>query len=338
MHKSLRVMRATETEGVELAAYRLKGVAYSWFELWDDSRDKGSPPSRWSESADAFMDHFLPAETRAAHAAEFENLKQGSKSVWEYHMEFVRMSKYAILMLPAMEAKVRRFVQGLSPLVINKAATAPLNSDMNYGKMVAFAQAIENQSEQLPESFSVSTSVGETIMVARVYRGCVVMVHGRYTVADLIELLMVDFDGSESKAEKMVELCKDYDIDILYHPGKANVVADALSQKSMGSLAHLEICQRSLAREVHQLASLGVRLADSSEGGVIVQNMAESLLVVEVKEKQYDDPLLLQLKEGIHKHKTMAFTLGMDDGNTKVEEATWENEEEMKKTFPYLFE
>ena len=36
-------------------------------------------------------------------------------------------------------------------------------------------------------------------------------------------------------------LLKDYDITILYHPGKTNVVADALSRKAgnMGSLAHL---------------------------------------------------------------------------------------------------
>ncbi|XP_070055718.1 uncharacterized protein [Nicotiana tomentosiformis] len=48
--------------------------------------------------------------------------------------------------------------------------------------------------EQLPEPFSVSTPVGESIVFARVYRGCVVMVSGRDTVADLIELGMVDFD------------------------------------------------------------------------------------------------------------------------------------------------
>ncbi|XP_070036507.1 uncharacterized protein [Nicotiana tomentosiformis] len=69
------------------------------------------------------------------------------------------------------------------------------------------------------------------------------------------------------------------------------MVADAVSRKYMGSLAHLEACQRLLAREVHRLASLGVRLADSSEEG---------------------------LKEGIHKYKTMAFTLGTDDGSTKM--------------------
>ncbi|XP_070046614.1 uncharacterized protein [Nicotiana tomentosiformis] len=122
MHKTLRVMRATEIEGVELAAYRL----------------------RWSEFAGALINHFLPAETRAAHTAEFENLKQGSTSVWEYHMEFAHLSKYAILMLPTIEARVRWFVQGLSLLVINEATIAALNSDMNYGKMVAFSQATED--------------------------------------------------------------------------------------------------------------------------------------------------------------------------------------------------
>ncbi|XP_070050590.1 uncharacterized protein [Nicotiana tomentosiformis] len=90
------------------------------------------------------MDHYFPAETKAARAAEFESLKQGSMNVLEYHMEFARLSKYVIHMLPTMEARVRRFVLGLSPLVINEVATAALNSDMNYGNMVVFAQATED--------------------------------------------------------------------------------------------------------------------------------------------------------------------------------------------------
>ena len=40
-----------------------------------------------------------------------------------------------------------------------------------------------------------------------------------------------------------MELLKDYDVTILHHLGKANVVEDALSKKaeSMGSLAHLQV-------------------------------------------------------------------------------------------------
>ncbi|XP_070010334.1 uncharacterized protein [Nicotiana sylvestris] len=48
--------------------------------------------------------------------------------------------------------------------------------------------------DQLHEPFSVSTLVHESITAARVYRGCVVMVPGKGTIADLIELGMVGFD------------------------------------------------------------------------------------------------------------------------------------------------
>ncbi|XP_070040715.1 uncharacterized protein [Nicotiana tomentosiformis] len=145
MHKTLRVIHATEMEAVVLASYRLKEVAYSWFELCEESREEGIPPARWSEFADSFIDHFLPVETKAARAAEFESPRQGSLSVWKYHIRFAHLSKYAIYMLPTMEARVRHFVQGLIPLVINEAATTALNSDMNYGIMVAFAQATKDR-------------------------------------------------------------------------------------------------------------------------------------------------------------------------------------------------
>ena len=44
-----------------------------------------------------------------------------------------------------------------------------------------------------------------------------------------------------SRQRRWIELLKDYDLSILYHPGKANVVADALRRKivSMGSLVFL---------------------------------------------------------------------------------------------------
>ena len=42
------------------------------------------------------------------------------------------------------------------------------------------------------------------------------------------------------RQRRWLELLKDYDMKVHDHPGKANVVADALSRMSMGSTAHVE--------------------------------------------------------------------------------------------------
>jgi len=51
------------------------------------------------------------------------------------------------------------------------------------------------------------------------------------------------------RQRRWMELLKDYDCTILYHPGKANVVADALSRKSMSSLSHLTAINRRIVKE-----------------------------------------------------------------------------------------
>ncbi|XP_059277631.1 uncharacterized protein LOC132031721 [Lycium ferocissimum] len=48
--------------------------------------------------------------------------------------------------------------------------------------------------EKLREPFEVSTPVGESVVARRIYRGCLVMIYHRRTIADLVELEMVDFD------------------------------------------------------------------------------------------------------------------------------------------------
>jgi len=72
---------------------------------------------------------------------------------------------------------------------------------------------------------------------------------------------------------------------VLYHPGKANIMVDAISKIFMGSVSHLVEGKKELARDVHRLARLGVRLFDSAEGSIGVKSSFESSLDLEVKEK-----------------------------------------------------
>ena len=57
---------------------------------------------------------------------------------------------------------------------------------------------------------------------------------------------------------------------VLYHTNKANVVADALSHMTMGSVSNLDEAKKDLVRKVHRL---GVRLESSPNGGAIVHHI-----------------------------------------------------------------
>ncbi|KAH0655313.1 hypothetical protein KY285_030195 [Solanum tuberosum] len=114
------------------------------------------------------------------------------------------------------------------------------------------------------------------------------------------------------RQRRWFEFLKHYDMSVHYHPGKPNVVEDALSRLSMGSVAHVEEERKELAKDVHRLARLGVHLLSILDGGVTVQNGSESLLVAEFKEKQDSDPILIQLKGAVHQQRVDVFSQGGD--------------------------
>ena len=92
---------------------------------------------------------------------------------------------------------------------------------------------------------------------------------------------------------------KDYDMSVLYHPDKTNVVADALKWMTMGSVSHLDEPKKDPEREVQRLDRFGMRFEISPDGGAIVHQNSESSLAVEVKSKQHLDKSLMELNESV---------------------------------------
>jgi hypothetical protein len=96
-------------------------------------------------------------------------------------------------------------------------------------------------------------------------------------------------------------LIKDYDLGINYHPGKANVVADALSHKKYCNATFARKMQPELRREIEYL-NLGM----VSETKVAME--VEPTLEVEIQKGQFEDAKLKEIRQLIRDNKTSDFS------------------------------
>ena len=101
------------------------------------------------------------------------------------------------------------------------------------------------------------------------------------------------------RQRRWMKLLKDYDVTIQYHLGKANVVADPLSQKtvSMGSLACLSVSKRPLSKEIQTLESKFMQLGISERGGVLASIEVKATFIKEIKAKWFEDENLEELRK-----------------------------------------
>ena len=115
------------------------------------------------------------------------------------------------------------------------------------------------------------------------------------------------------RQKRWLELLKDYDCTILYHSGKVNVIADALSRKSMGSLAHIVVQRRQMVREVRNCLNDGVVLNITNIGTMLAYVQVRSSLIEEVKQLQQEDDFCQRKKTQVEQGLSEGFRID-DDG------------------------
>ena len=112
------------------------------------------------------------------------------------------------------------------------------------------------------------------------------------------------------RQRRWMELLKDYDCTIDYHPGKANVVADALSRKSTGSLSYMQTIQLPLMVELREL---GVELGMHASGALFASFQLRPILVDQILEAQLEDPYLVSMRKKVEEGEQSDFDI-TDDG------------------------
>ncbi|MFG1569961.1 hypothetical protein ACDT16_13840, partial [Staphylococcus aureus] len=95
------------------------------------------------------------------------------------------------------------------------------------------------------------------------------------------------------RQRRWLELIKDYDVELQYHPGKANVVADALSRRSG---AFMLTSQKHILED---LAEMGIEILLPSDVGLLANLQVQSNLVDRIKAAQAQDPRIQKLASGV---------------------------------------
>ena len=109
------------------------------------------------------------------------------------------------------------------------------------------------------------------------------------------------------RQRRWMELIKDYDMEIVYHEGKANVVADALSRKCL----HFIRTAMSRIRLRDEIQSMGLHVI--RKGGQQNDVTLQPELYERIRLKQHDDIMLEQKRADINSQTVMEFTV-RDDG------------------------
>jgi hypothetical protein len=110
------------------------------------------------------------------------------------------------------------------------------------------------------------------------------------------------------RQRRWLELIKDYDLGINYHPGKANVVADALSMRTHLNMLSTRKLLPELCKEFEKL-----NLGWVSNTKIVAMEV-DSMLEQDIRKGQLEDAKIHEIKEQIKEDKAPGFSI--DDQGT----------------------
>ncbi|XP_070035656.1 uncharacterized protein [Nicotiana tomentosiformis] len=176
-------MEILESNGVDFTAFQFEGKARRWWQAYFLSRLAGLPSLTWDQFTYLFLEKYIPPSEREELRGQFERLRQGHRSITDYEARFTDLSRHASIILPTDAERVQRD----ATILFDPWSTYSYVSSL-------FARFLGVPHESLGTPLYVSMPVGNSVIVDRIYRSCIMTFCGYETRADLLLLDMNDFE------------------------------------------------------------------------------------------------------------------------------------------------
>ena len=97
----------------------------------------------WEIFKVGFLDRFFPRNMKEEKVVEFINLRQGGRSIHEYPLEFIKLSKCVPSLVSNPRDQMSRFIPRVLKDLQEQYQSAMLHDNMNISRLMVHAKRIE---------------------------------------------------------------------------------------------------------------------------------------------------------------------------------------------------
>ncbi|XP_070046414.1 uncharacterized protein [Nicotiana tomentosiformis] len=150
-------MGIVEVSGIAFTTFQLSGVAYRWWQAYEEGRPADGTPPTWAQFEEIFLKEFVPQTLRDAWRTKFDWLCQGTMTMSEYTFRFSELSRHAPILVPTVRERVCRFIEGLDydfkiSMARELQIDIPFQQVVEITRMLERVRSKENKSKEIKRS------------------------------------------------------------------------------------------------------------------------------------------------------------------------------------------
>ncbi|KAK2436442.1 hypothetical protein QL285_021436 [Trifolium repens] len=310
MEKISGAIHCPEGEKVTLATYQLSGGSEYWWKSTSLMMEAAHEEINWVSFKRNFLAKYFPETARERYGEEFLRLRQGGMNVEAYAKKFESLSRFFRFFRDGVDETYmcRRFQDGLRYEL--QDSVIPLGI-RNFQVLVDKCQEIEDMKNKRVNRNVNSTAGGPSRpsnqAQNRGRRGN--KPYNRPQNNQGQDRSVNQGNPNAVRQRRWMETLKDFDFTLQYHPGKANVVADALSRKSVS------VCSAQMASQQELLEEFrGLHLeVEFTPGNLRLGMITISNGLMEDIASCQNESLLMEKRALIDRGTTIEFKVGSDN-------------------------